>query len=116
MFSKIVLAAEKFNLNSQSTNIGDFKSIVGKAIDFFLFGFIPFIIALALVVFLWGTAKYIFNSGDDAQRKSGIELMVYGLIGLFVMVSVWGLVGLLTTMFSIEIGGANVFIPLLPEK
>ncbi|MFP4022844.1 MAG: pilin [Candidatus Paceibacterota bacterium] len=50
------------------------------------------IMALALVFFLWGVAKFILNAGDPEEQSKGKQIMFWGLIGLFVMTAVWGLV------------------------
>lgn len=47
---------------------------------------------LCLLVFVYGLAKFIFNSGDEDKVDEGKQLMFWGVIALFVMVSVWGLI------------------------
>lgn len=49
---------------------------------------IPILVGVALLVFFWGIVQYLFT---DAKEK-GSKLMFWGIIALFVMVSVWGLV------------------------
>lgn len=71
---------------------------------------VPVIFGLALVAFLWGGAKYIFNAADATKRKEGNAMMLYGIIALFVMLSIWGLVSLLGGTFGISIG-----LPILPQ-
>ena len=56
---------------------------------------IPFIIGLAVLVFLWGVLMFITGASDETKRANGRQLMLWGIIGLFVMVSVWGLVRIL---------------------
>ena len=52
--------------------------------------------AIALLVFLWGLAKFIMKvGGDEKAVADGKRLMIWGLVALFVMVSVWGLVNLI---------------------
>lgn len=53
---------------------------------------VPVIVSLAILVFLWGVLKFIGSAGDDGARKEGKMLMIYGVLGIFVMISVWGLV------------------------
>lgn len=60
------------------------------------------IVGLATVYFLWGVAKYILHSGDAAQREEGRSMMIYGIIAIFVMISVWGLVNLLSDTFKLN--------------
>ena len=62
---------------------------------------IPLLIALGLLVFLWGMAKFILHAEDEGKREEGRQLMMWGVIGLFVMVSFWGLTKILIgTFFS----------------
>ena len=48
---------------------------------------------MALVVFLWGLAKFIFHvGGDEKAVDEGKRVMKWGLLALFVAFSVWGIV------------------------
>jgi uncharacterized membrane protein YidH (DUF202 family) len=67
------------------------------------------VIGVALLVFLWGIFKYFFAS-DDAGKKIGRTYILWGIIGLFVMVAVWGLVNLLRSSL-----GMNTRPPAVPE-
>lgn len=60
------------------------------------------IVGLATVYFFWGVAKYILHSGDAAQREEGRDMMIYGIIAIFVMISVWGFVNLLSNTFRLD--------------
>lgn len=51
------------------------------------------VVALALLAFFWGLAKFIFKvGGDEKAEDEGKRIMKWGLVALFVMVSVWGIV------------------------
>ncbi len=63
---------------------------------------IPFLIAVAVVIFLVGVVKYISAAGDEEKRKSGRETMMWGIVGLFVMVAVWGLVNIIWNTFDLD--------------
>lgn len=62
---------------------------------------IPLLMIVATVVFLWGVIMYITSAGKEEKTEEGRRLIIYGLIGLFVMVAVWGLVQVLVTTFSV---------------
>lgn len=48
---------------------------------------------LALLAFFWGLAMFIFRvGGDEKAVDKGKVLMKWGLIALFVLVSVWGII------------------------
>ncbi len=58
---------------------------------------VPVVFALAFIVFIWGVFQYFIMGGANEEvRDKGKGLMLWGLIGFFVMVSVWGLVHILT--------------------
>jgi len=56
------------------------------------------LIGISLVVFLWGIFKFVKSDGDDKQ--AGRELMFWGIVALFVMISMWGLVAILRNTFN----------------
>jgi type IV secretory pathway VirB2 component (pilin) len=70
---------------------------------------IPVLIALGVLGFMWGVVMYLFGKNKDEGRM----FMVWGIIALFVMTSVWGLVGILRgTLFGSNSDNVqNVGIP-----
>ena len=56
------------------------------------------LIVLALVVFLWGMIKYLRVAGEE-DKENAKRIMWWGIVALFVMVSVWGLVQILVNTF-----------------
>ncbi len=60
------------------------------------------ILALALLFFLWGVARFILKADNEAEREKGKKVMIWGLIALFVMVSVWGIVALFQETLGVE--------------
>jgi len=62
----------------------------------------PIVVGLALLYFFWGLASYIFSSDDPEKKESGRNIMIWGVIALFVMVSVWGLVNVLADTFNLD--------------
>lgn len=53
---------------------------------------IPIVVGLAVLFFFWGVALYVFRAGDEKQAKEGKSIMIYGVIALFVMFSIWGII------------------------
>jgi len=74
---------------------------------------IPILIGLALVIFLWGLVKFIRTQSEE-EKKKGRSSMVWGIVILAVMVSVWGLVNLLQSTAGVT-GNETVTAPVLPE-
>ncbi len=69
--------------------------------------------ALALLVFFWGLVKYIAKADDEKAKEAGKNTMIWGVVGLFVMFSVFGIVRFLQESF--DINARNNSAPDIPE-
>ena len=76
-------------------------------------GLIPIVIGLAVLVFLWGVLQYVIRT-DDGGKETGRTFMLWGIIALFVMVSVWGLVNILDETLSLD--NATPSAPGIPRS
>lgn len=76
------------------------ESILGKLA--------PMLVAIAVIILLIAILGYIKAGGDEDKKKTYKDLMIYGIIGLFVMVSVWGLVSILSGTFNLNNDIPNV--------
>ena len=56
---------------------------------------ISLLFVLALAYFLWGVFEFVRDSSSDEGRKTGIRHMTWGIIGLFVMASVVGIISII---------------------
>ncbi len=75
-------------------SVGDVGSFIINTINNVL---VPVVFAIAFIVFLWGAfTTFVVGAGDEEVKTKGKNLMLWGLIGFFVMASVWGLVNILT--------------------
>lgn len=62
---------------------------------------VPFLIGLAVVVFIYGVIILMFSEGGE-KKEEGKQFMFWGIIGIFVMVSVWGLVAIVSNTFNLD--------------
>jgi len=94
------LAFAQGNFNLSSGGITGVLGSVGSILNMI----VPILIALGIIAFLWGVLRFIFSAGDEEKRKAGKMFMIYGIIGIVVMVSVWGLVAFIQKSFGIQSG------------
>lgn len=73
---------------------------------------VPLLVSIAIASFIYGIIKYFLNSDNEEKKNDGKSYMLWGIIALFVMVSFWGLVGVLSNTF---LGGEKA-LPGLPQK
>lgn len=64
---------------------------------------IPFIIGLAVFVIIWGIFIYITKAGEEEKRSEAKLYIVWGIIAVFCMLSIWGFVNILINSFGIQI-------------
>ena len=83
-----------------NANFGWINSLINQ-IGTVITTLVPILIALALLVFVWGVVKFI-AAADDSARDDGKKKMIWGIVGLFVIISVWGLVSLLRQLVGIN--------------
>ena len=75
-------------------NVSDVGSFIINTINNVI---VPVLFAIAFIFFLWGAFNtFILGANSDGVKDKGKNLMLYSLIGFFVMVSIWGLVNILT--------------------
>jgi hypothetical protein len=71
----------------------------------------PFLVGLAVFLVIWGVFKYITSAGDDTERALAQKLVLWGVIGVFVMISIWGLVNILTNTVVTVNDPINIPLP-----
>lgn len=76
------------NINQVATR---FSSILNE-VTFFL-------IAVAVVWIIINIVRYLIVKGPEDRKEGGMRIL-YGIIGLFVIISIWGLVSVLQNSFG----------------
>ena len=54
---------------------------------------------VALAVFLWGGVRYMYLAGESTDKEKQKEFLRWGLIAMFVLVSVFGILQLMQQTF-----------------
>ncbi len=91
MFVAPMMALAQSKVNS----IWDLFSLVNRVLN----TLVPLFIALAVVFFIWQVFMYAV-AGDEEKKKASKVNIIYGIVGIFVMVSIWGLVNILQGTFG----------------
>ncbi len=66
---------------------------------------VPLIFALAFAFFVWGVMSYFFlHVDDETKRAEGRQFVFWGILGMVVLFSVWGLVNMLLSTLGIAPG------------
>ena len=81
------------------------QGFVDKLNQAILFPLITLLMTIALVVFLYGCFEFIMNAGDPAARAKGRQHILWGIIGMLVMVSA-------LAILEIAAGTFGLFVPV----
>ena len=73
-----------------------------------LFPLISLLLAAAVLLFVWGGLKYLLNAEDASARKEGQRHMLFGIIGIVVMVSALAILNIAVNTFF----GSAATIPI----
>jgi prepilin signal peptidase PulO-like enzyme (type II secretory pathway) len=68
---------------------------------------IPIMAGLAVVYFFWGMGQFILHSGDPKTHEDGKQQMIWGVIALFVIFSIFGIVSFISDATGIQTSGTR---------
>ncbi|MEX2029125.1 MAG: hypothetical protein WD963_01440 [Candidatus Paceibacterota bacterium] len=78
--------------------------------------------ALAVVFFLYGMVEFLFNQTNEEKKTTGKSHMIWGIVGITIMMGVWAILGILLNTFGItyikpETGEVNLpeYNPTFPS-
>lgn len=61
---------------------------------------IKLMIGIAFVVFLYGIVEFIVNANNEEKRNVGKQHIIWGILGMFIMFSVFGLMHILANFWK----------------
>lgn len=102
VFIPILASAQ---ISGRFTTVGSFLTYLSTSIfrSLIAIGFM-----VAMLVFFWGVVVFIANAGNETKLKEGKKFLLWGVITLFVLFSVWGIIRLLTATFFSSGGGGTI--------
>lgn len=84
--------------NTSIKKIGDIFILGACIINRFL---ISIAISLAVIYFMWGIVQYVLSADSAEERKKSKQVMLWGILSLFFIVSMWGIVAAMRTVLGI---------------
>jgi hypothetical protein len=79
------------------------RSFLMKFNEAILYPLIALMMGVALLIFLWGSFEFIMNAGNDSARETGKRHIMWGIIGMVVMVSAYGILAIAVGTFGLDI-------------
>jgi uncharacterized membrane protein YidH (DUF202 family) len=92
LFATKIAYAASTNLTGFITNVD--SMIINPLIDF--------LFALAILFFLYGVFEFLANQTNEEKKTSGKSHMLWGIIGITIMLGVWTILGMLTNTLGVS--------------
>jgi len=76
--------------------------LLDRIVDYVIDPAVKVVFTLGLFFFLWGFVEFLWKLKDGQVSEDGKNHMVYGLVGMLIMVSVYGIISLVMNTFGID--------------
>lgn len=111
----VVAFAVAGNNPGAELSTGKVKLFIENIVGFINSVLVPAIFAIAFLVFVWGMFQYfVWGGADEAKRESGKQLMLWAIIGFVLMISVWGIVNIVSQSLGLKGDVDRTFLPKAP--
>jgi hypothetical protein len=85
--------------------------LLQKIYTYILNPFIAVLFVVATIYFLIGLIRYFLPEGNEGDRATGQRHMVWGLVGMFLMISVFGIMKLIVNTFGVNLADYGATLP-----
>ena len=79
------------------------NTLLNNVVSFILQPIVVLMFAVALVVFFWGIVQFISNSSSEDGRAQGKKNIFWGIVGMFIMIAVYGIIRLILGTFFLPV-------------
>lgn len=93
-----------------TTGVTDVNRVANQLENYFNLG-IELMIAASVAWIAWSAFQFVMSAGDEENRSKARSGIIYGIVGLVVMLSIWGLVGILLSSTGISTSRGNIVAP-----
>lgn len=83
------------------------QCLVDKINQVVFFPLIGLLMAIAFLIFLWGAFEFVKNSDNEAGRQTGRTHLLYGTIGMLIMLSAYAILNIAAGTFGLGLPGVN---------
>ncbi|QQG37736.1 MAG: hypothetical protein HYS26_03880 [Candidatus Kaiserbacteria bacterium] len=76
-------------------------TILGRFVTYIINPAILVVFAAGFFMFMWGLVQFVLGLDEGGKREDGVRHMLWGIIGMVIMVSVYGILALLDNTFNL---------------
>ena len=90
--------------------MGTASDIIGRFVTYLINPAILVIFTFGFFLFVYGLVEFLWKLNQGGDNKEGKQHMLWGVVGMLVMTSVYGILALLTSTFGIDLQNPNTNI------
>jgi len=106
IYPALALMLLPLTASAQIETVGDIIGELGNLISTAF----PVVIGAALLGFFWGLAQYVWKAGDKEAQEKGKRIMIAGIVSLFLIAAIGGIVDVLLSSFDLT-GNETIPVP-----
>ncbi len=76
--------------------------VVDKVMSVIVIPIIEGLVVFTILIFIWGVVQMIMNSDDSDARKTGQNHVLWGVIGLVIMLSAYGIIQVIANTIGVS--------------
>jgi hypothetical protein len=80
------------------------SAIVGRFTEFVVDPAILIIVAAGFLLFVWGLVEFLWKMREGGDTAVGKQHMLWGIVGMLIMFSVYGILSIINDTFSLNFG------------
>ncbi|HEY4488130.1 MAG TPA: hypothetical protein VJB97_01290 [Candidatus Paceibacterota bacterium] len=84
------------------------NELIGRIVDAIINPIILVVFAFGFFIFTWGMVQFLWNMRGGEVKEDGKQHMLWGIIGMLIMVSVYGIISLIDDTLDLDISNPNV--------
>lgn len=88
--------------------MGAGEQLLERFITYILDPAMRVVFTLGLFLFLWGLVEFLWHLRNGEVDRDGKNHMIWGLVGMLIMVSVYGIIALIVNTFDLRGSSTDV--------
>ncbi len=79
------------------------SGFIAKVVTLIIQPLVILLLTAGIAYFIWGVAMYIFNSDNADERQKATQHLIWGVLGILIMVGVIGILRIATATFGVSL-------------
>lgn len=79
------------------------SGFIARVVSLIIQPLVVLVFTAGVAYFVWGIAMYIWNADNADERKKGTQHLLWGVLGVVIMVGVIGILRIVTSTFGVQL-------------